>query len=95
MARTERVRPADQVIDYAIAIESMTKKRSGADQGKELARLIADPADAPSVEECRIAFRETRRQIVHDGVVPADVREPAALGEDLVRRSLRARTAGS
>jgi hypothetical protein len=93
LARSERGRPADRVIDYAIALESMAEERSGKAQGQELARLLASPGgDHGRVEREHIAFREARRRIVHDGETPADVKDAAALGEDLVRRSLRART---
>jgi hypothetical protein len=96
MARSERVRPADQVVDYAIAIESMTKERGGEKQGKELARLLGGtPCDHAKVAHDHKAFRRARERIVHEGDIPANVKEAAALGADLVRRSLRARTGGA
>jgi hypothetical protein len=93
MARSERVRPADQVVDYAIAIESMTKERGGEKQGKELAELLAaTKAEQAKVEGDHKVFRRARERIVHEGDTPANVKAAAALGADLVCRSLRART---
>ncbi len=90
------MRPADQVIDYAIAIESMTNERGGPKQGKELAQLIArDLEQQEAAEAEHKMFRRARETIVHEGKVPANVREAAPVGEDLVRRSLRARTGGA
>jgi hypothetical protein len=92
-ARSERVRPADEVIDYAIAIESMTTERGGKKQGKELGRLLGDtPSSRKRVEDDHIKFRLARERIVHEGETPANVKEAAAIGEDLVRRSLQVRT---
>ncbi|HEX4436454.1 MAG TPA: hypothetical protein VH061_06610 [Solirubrobacteraceae bacterium] len=92
MARSERVRPADQVIDYAIAIESMTSERYAQDQGKEVAALLA----SNDCERWQVAgehkdFRRARERIIHEGEIPADVEHAARLGESLVLRSLRAR----
>lgn len=93
MARSERVRPSDQVIDYAIALESMTKERGGPNQGEELARLLGDsPDERKRIEASHKAFRRARERIVHEGDTPANAKEAATLGEDLVYRSLRART---
>jgi hypothetical protein len=93
MARTERVRPADQIIDYAIALESMTSKRGGDNQGKELGRLLGeDPAERKAAEADHKMFRTARQAIVHDGVIPPDAALVAQVGRDLVRRSLRARS---
>jgi hypothetical protein len=94
LARTERVRPADQIIDYAIALESMTSKRYGDKQGKELARLLAsNEVERETLESDHERFRSAREAIVHDGVVPADSPSIAQTGRDLVGRSLRARSA--
>jgi hypothetical protein len=94
LARTERVRPADQIIDYAIALESMTSKRYGDKQGKELARLLAsNEAEREALESDHERFRSAREAIVHDGVVPADSPSIAQTGRDLVGGSLRARSA--
>lgn len=61
LARTERVRPADQIIDYAIALESMTAKRYGDKQGKELARLLGrDPIEREVVGAEHERFRAAR-----------------------------------
>jgi hypothetical protein len=96
LARSERVRPADQVVDYAIAIESMTESRGGPKQGEELAHLLGGtPDERATVEQDHIAFRRARERIVHEGDIPANVKEAAALGQSLVLRSLRARTAGA
>jgi hypothetical protein len=92
IARSERVRPADQVIDYAIAIESMTSEWGGKDQGKELAAVLAsNGGEHKQVEGEHQAFRRARERIIHDGEIPADVAQVARLGESLVLRSLRAR----
>lgn len=93
LARTERVRPADQIIDYAIALESMTSRRYGDKQGKELARLIADEAtERKVVESEHKRFRAAREVIVHDGVIPPDAKDMAQTGRDLVRRALWAKS---
>ncbi len=93
IARTERIRPTDQIIDYAIALESMTAKRSGDKQGVELARLLADTEiERESVGSEHKRFRAARQAIVHDGVVPSDARDVAQAGRDLVKRALWARS---
>ncbi len=93
LARTERVRPTDQIIDYAIALESMTSQHYGDKQGKELAKLLAHgTAERQSIESEHRQFRAAREAIVHEGVVPADAPLLAGLGRDLVRRSLLSRT---
>jgi hypothetical protein len=80
------------VIDYAIAIESMTSEWGGKDQGKELASVLAgDGGGHDQVESEHKAFRHARERIIHDGEIPADVAQAARLGESLVLRSLRAR----
>jgi hypothetical protein len=93
IARTERVRPTDQIIDYAIALESMTAKRYGDKQGKELGRLLADTAiEREAVESEHERFRAVREAIVHDGVIPPDARAMSQTGRDLVKRALWARS---
>jgi hypothetical protein len=93
IARTEHVRPSDQIIDYAIALESMTSQRYADKQGKELAKLIArNDAERRSVELEHEAFRAAREAIVHDGVIPADAPSTAQIGRDLVKKSLHARS---
>ncbi len=92
IARSERVRPADQVIDYAIAIESMTSERYAKDQGEELAAdLAGSDSEQKQVEGEHVAFRRARERIIHKGEIPADVEQAAQLGESLVLRGLRAR----
>jgi len=89
LARTERVRPADQIVDYAIALESMTSKHYGDKQGKELANLLArDTAERKIIESEHESFRAAREIIVHDGVIPPDAKGLAQTGRDLVRRAL-------
>ncbi|MFP5389025.1 MAG: hypothetical protein ACLGG5_06975, partial [Thermoleophilia bacterium] len=96
LARTERVRPADQIIDYAIALESMTSKRYGDKQGKELAGLLAhDAIQQKIVESEHEHFRAARETIVHDGVIPPDAGAVAQAGRELVKRALRARSQAS
>jgi hypothetical protein len=93
VARTERVRPADQIIDYAIALESMTSERYADKQGKELARLLAnDVSERKVIESEHKRFRAAREAIVHDGVIPPDVGGVAEMGRGLVKRSLWARS---
>jgi len=93
LARTERVRPDDQVIDYAIALESMTSLHGGENQGEELAQLLAtEDHDSGSIEDMHERFREARRSIVHDGDVPLHSEAAAASGRFLVEQSLRVRT---
>ncbi len=91
LARTERVRPADQIIDYAIALESMTSKRSGDKQGPELAkRITQNSGERRVIESEHIQFRGARESIVHDGLIPRDAKGIAEMGRNLVRRSLEA-----
>jgi hypothetical protein len=93
LARTERVRPADQIIDYAIALESMTSERYADKQGRELGRLLGkDPAARNTVESEHEMFRAAREAIVHEGRIPADAKRMAQIGRDLVRRSLLVRS---
>jgi hypothetical protein len=93
MARTERVRPADQIIDYAIALESMTAEYYAEKQGRELGRLLGkDPLARKTVESEHKTFRAAREAIVHDGRIPPDAKQVAQIGRDLVRRSLRTRS---
>lgn len=93
LARTERVRPADQIIDYSIALEAMTSKRYADKQGRELGRLLGDgPAAREKVESEHEMFRAARETIVHNGRIPADARQMAQIGRDLVRRSLLVRS---
>lgn len=93
MARTERVRPTDQIIDYAIGLESMSSRRYADKQGKELARLLADdPRERKAVESDHETFRAARERIVHDGAIPSDASFVAQVGRELVRKSLWARS---
>ncbi len=93
VARTERVRAADQIIDYAIALESMTSERYAEKQGKELAGLLADDArERKAIASEHKCFRAAREAIVHDGVIPPDVKGMAEMGRGLVRRSLWVRS---
>jgi hypothetical protein len=93
LARTERVRPADQIIDYAIALESMTSEWYADKQGKELAKRISvSLTERKLVEAEHERFRAAREKIVHDGQVPRDAKEVAEIGRGLVRRSLQALT---
>jgi hypothetical protein len=92
IARSERMRPADQVIDYAIALESMTTKRGGEKQGKEIAAILAsNDSERERVAGEHKDFRRARERIIHDGEIPANIEQAARLGESLVLRSLRAR----
>ena len=93
LARTERVRPADQIIDYAIALESMTSEWYADKQGRELAKRISvNLAERPIAEAEHERFRAAREKIVHDGQVPGDAKEIAEVGSGLVRKSLQALT---
>jgi hypothetical protein len=93
LARSERARPDDRVLDYAIAIESMTEERGGQKQGQELARILGDNDTARArIEDEHKRFRRARESIVHYGSMPTDVRQAAEIGERLVRMSLGART---
>jgi hypothetical protein len=77
-------------MDCAIALESMTSKRYGEKQGKELARLLAyDATECKIIESEHERFRAAREAIVHDGVIPPDARNMAQTGRDLVRRAYR------
>jgi len=92
LARTERVRPEDQIIDYAIALESMTQEWGGKAQGKELSRLLGQHGvPEEEVERQHKSFRKARKAVVHEGIVPTHVKVHAETGRRLVEQSLRAR----
>lgn len=91
IARAERTRPTDQIVDYVIAIESMTGVGGGSARGRALAALIGStPADAADVEAGHKRLTDLRNDIIHEGATPVAAPEVARIGRELVRRGLEA-----
>ena len=91
LARAERTRATDQIVDYVIAIEAITGVGGGPARGAALADLIArSPSDADEVEAEHKRLTDRRNAIIHNGASPSGARKVAAGGRALVSRALNA-----
>jgi len=89
-AITERVRPADSLIDYVIAIEAITQTSHGGVQRDRLVGLIG-----PGVPELRVdnaadfkLVKDTRNAIVHSRGRPTNVAGVASVARRLVDHAI-------
>jgi hypothetical protein len=91
LARAERIRPEDQIVDYAIAIEALIGA-SGDQRARLLAELVAHDKRLPEAETEARAKRvsRARNSIVHEGTIPHDALEIALEGRNLVIRAIEA-----
>ena len=67
-AGAERTKPADQIVDYAVAIEAITGQSHGRAQADALAALLGD-----GIRERFKDLKDARNSILHHGVIPANV----------------------
>ena len=67
-AGAERTKPADQIVDYAVAIEAITGQWRGRAQADELAALLGDGIREPFKD-----LKDARNSILHHGVIPANI----------------------
>ena len=89
-AITERVRPADSLIDYAIAIEAITQTSSGKQQADRLVELIGPGVPALGVDNAADfkLVKDTRNAIVHSHGRPANVAGVASVARRLVDHAI-------
>jgi hypothetical protein len=86
LAVTERIRPADQIVDCSIAFEALTGKGHGPAQGKALADLIgATLPGLGSISAAHKTVKDARDLIMHTGSTPANAASIASIGTTLVR----------
>lgn len=89
-AITERVRPADSLIDYVIAIEAITRTSKGTKQRDRLITLIG--AGVPELGVDNAAdfklVKDTRNDIVHSRRRPANVAGVASVARRLVDHAI-------
>jgi hypothetical protein len=89
-AITERARPADSLIDYAIAIEAITQTSHGKKQRDRLVRLIG--AGVPELGIDNAAdfklLKDTRNDIVHSRGRPTNVAGVASVARRLVDHAI-------
>jgi hypothetical protein len=89
-AITERVRPADSLIDYAIAIEAITQTSNGKKQQDRLVSLIG--AGVPELGIRNAAdfklVKDTRNAIVHSLGRPTNVAGVASVARRLVHHAI-------
>jgi hypothetical protein len=89
-AITERVRPADSLIDYAIAIEAITQTSHGKKQRDRLIELIG--AGVPQLGGDNAAdfklVKDTRNDIVHSRGRPTNVAGVASVARRLVHHAI-------
>src|SRR5262249_18309600 len=89
-AITERVRPADSLIDYAIAIEAITRTSQGTKQRDGLVGLIG--AGVPELRVDNAAdfnlVKDTRNDIVHSRGRPTNVAGVASVARRLVDHAI-------
>lgn len=89
-AITERVRPADSLIDYVIAIEAITQTSNGKTQRDRLVGLIG--AGVPELRVDNAAdfklVKDTRNAIVHSRGRPTNVAGVASVARRLVDHAI-------
>lgn len=89
-AITERVRPADSLIDYAIAIEAITQTSHGTKQRDRLVELIG--AGVPKLGIDNAAdfklVKDTRNDIVHSRGRPTNLAGVASVARRLVDHAI-------
>jgi hypothetical protein len=89
-AITERVRPADSLIDYVIAIEAITRTSNGKKQRDRLIALIG--AGVPELGVDNAAdfelVKDTRNDIVHSRRRPVNVAGVASVARRLVNHAI-------
>jgi hypothetical protein len=91
MAGSERLRPADKIIDYVIAIESITGPGPSKQQGAALARLIGGtPVEQEAIRADHRALADARNEIVHEGRTRLEHVDLAHSGRTLVRLAIEA-----
>lgn len=91
LARAERIRPEDQIVDYAIAIEALIGE-SGDERARLLAELVAHDKRSSEAETEERAKRlaRARNRVLHEGTIPQDAPEIALQSRDLVLRAIEA-----
>ena len=89
-AITERVRPADSLIDYAIAIEAITRTSRGEQQRDRLIALIGAGVPELSVDNAADfkLVKDTRNDIVHSRRRPTNVAGVATVARRLVDHAI-------
>jgi hypothetical protein len=89
-AITERVRPADSLIDYAIAIEAITQTSHGKKQRDRLIDLIGAgvPELAVDIAADFKLVKDTRNDIVHSNGRPTNVAGIASVARRLVDHAI-------
>lgn len=89
-AITERVRPADSLIDYAIAIEAITQTSHGTKQRDRLVRLIGAGVRELGVDNAADfkLVKDTRNDIVHSRGRPTNVAGVASVARRLVDHAI-------
>jgi hypothetical protein len=92
LARAERIRPDDQIVDYATALEAITGGKKGAARAQSIGVLVggssAAAVDAAEAEARRIA--RARNSILHNGLVPDGAPAMAREARQLVLRAIEA-----
>lgn len=89
-AITERVRPADSLIDYTIAIEAITQTSRGKEQRDRLVALIGAGVPALKVDNAADfkLVKDTRNDIVHSRRRPTNVAGVASVARRLVDHAI-------
>jgi len=89
-AITERVRPADSLIDYAIAIEAITQTSQGKEQRHRLVALIGAGVPELGIDNATDfkLVKDTRNDIVHSRRRPTNVAGVASVARRLVDHAI-------
>lgn len=89
-AVTERVRPADSLIDYAIAIEAITQTSHGTKQRDRLVELIGGGVPELGIDNAADfkLVKDTRNDIVHSRGRPTNVAGIASVARRLVDHAI-------